>query len=382
MKRFTGRSKDILTIPSKPTPEGYKIWVIAEMGYVLHWCFYSRGKQGGPVNIGKILKELGTNKTAAVVAYLLDQLPRPLAGYTYGVFLDNLFTSRKLLVYLAKKGYGATGTARTNSGVFQKFVDLKKLDKKQDKVSWGILERAVTQDNVMQFAWKDNSIVLFQSTMYDGGSWTSRERKRPSTTSTSAKTARKPFGDNPRALLDIPDFDDGYNHHMGYVDLADQLRNYYQYQRPCHYSIDALFSQLWEMSLTNAYLLSLHSPVPKEAKFTSHKKFLEALYQGLLGLSERRVMVRRKRSIGLSCERPTVRMEEHYHCKMEALGDCRGCKGSGETARPKKRRVFSEISPNLGTKRRGKRTTFGCSICNVHLCKQGNCWATWHNIVA
>lgn len=214
------------------------------MGYVLHWCFHSRGKKGGPVGIGPVLKELGNNKTAAVVDYLLDQLPKLLLGYTYGVFLNNLFTSRKLLVYLAFKGYGATGTARTNSGIFKKFVDLKKLDKKEDKIPWGTLERAVTQDNVMQFAWKDNSVVLFQFTMYDGGSWTNRKRKRPFTTFTSAKTARKPFGDNPKAFLNIPDFDDAYNHHMGFVDLADQLRNYYQYQRPCSNGIKALFSQL------------------------------------------------------------------------------------------------------------------------------------------
>lgn len=35
-----------------------------------------------------------------------------------------------------------------------------------------------------------------------------KQRKRPSETSTSAKTSRKPFGDNPTALLGIPVLDD------------------------------------------------------------------------------------------------------------------------------------------------------------------------------
>jgi len=32
---FTGRSKDTLIIRSKPNPEGYKIWIIADRGYVI-----------------------------------------------------------------------------------------------------------------------------------------------------------------------------------------------------------------------------------------------------------------------------------------------------------------------------------------------------------
>jgi hypothetical protein len=32
--RFTGRSYDITTIPSKPIPIGYKVWAIAQVGYI------------------------------------------------------------------------------------------------------------------------------------------------------------------------------------------------------------------------------------------------------------------------------------------------------------------------------------------------------------
>jgi hypothetical protein len=35
IQRFTGRANEIVNIPSKPTPEGFKTWVLANEGYVL-----------------------------------------------------------------------------------------------------------------------------------------------------------------------------------------------------------------------------------------------------------------------------------------------------------------------------------------------------------
>ena len=49
-------------------------------------------------------------------------------------------------------------------------------------------------------------------------------RKRPSETSTSAKTARIPFGNHARKLLDIPEFDEEYNHQMEAVDEGNKLK--------------------------------------------------------------------------------------------------------------------------------------------------------------
>ena len=51
-----------------------------------------------------------------------------------------------------------------------------------------------------------------------------RHRKQLATTSTLAKTARKAFGLASEKDLPIPKFVDDYNHYMGYVDQADQLR--------------------------------------------------------------------------------------------------------------------------------------------------------------
>ena len=47
---FTGRTRDILNIPTKPTPIGFKIWILADSGYVLDllWHVEGDGQDQGP----------------------------------------------------------------------------------------------------------------------------------------------------------------------------------------------------------------------------------------------------------------------------------------------------------------------------------------------
>ena len=48
IQRFIERSSEIVNIPSKPTPEGFKVWVLANQGYVLNWIWYTKGEKHGP----------------------------------------------------------------------------------------------------------------------------------------------------------------------------------------------------------------------------------------------------------------------------------------------------------------------------------------------
>jgi hypothetical protein len=50
-----------------------------------------------------------------------------------------------------------------------------------------------------------------------------RLRKRPKETSSKAKMAKAPFGNNATKELWIPAIIDGYNHHMGAVNEFDHL---------------------------------------------------------------------------------------------------------------------------------------------------------------
>jgi hypothetical protein len=62
--------------------------------------------KNGPVEV-RILRELvgtiktrkGGNKTQAVVLHLIRRLQKPLLGFTYHVFLDNLFVFTKFVEY-------------------------------------------------------------------------------------------------------------------------------------------------------------------------------------------------------------------------------------------------------------------------------------------
>ena len=102
-----------------------------------------------PIELGGLKKGTGGNKTAAIVAYLLGLLPFRIDPGRYVVYLDNLFTSLPLLKYLRSRGWGATGTARTNSGILKEYVDLKAMDKKRDQMPWGILYHAPIEDNLV-----------------------------------------------------------------------------------------------------------------------------------------------------------------------------------------------------------------------------------------
>jgi len=52
--------------------EGFKIWVLANEGYVLNWLWYVRGDNRGPVNLNEYFtKEKGFLKTQAVILDLL-----------------------------------------------------------------------------------------------------------------------------------------------------------------------------------------------------------------------------------------------------------------------------------------------------------------------
>jgi hypothetical protein len=96
MARFEGHSKHATTIPNKPTPTGFKVWGIAQRGFLLVWNFHTPGKNGGPLDTkcppelgGHFTTGKGGNKTQAVALKLLERLPKK----PYHLWMDNLFTS-------------------------------------------------------------------------------------------------------------------------------------------------------------------------------------------------------------------------------------------------------------------------------------------------
>jgi hypothetical protein len=70
-------------------------------------------------------KIVALNSTQSVVVALINLLPIS----TYHVFVDNLFSSPDLFRSLRQHGHGATGTARSNCGIYNGLVEAKKADK-------------------------------------------------------------------------------------------------------------------------------------------------------------------------------------------------------------------------------------------------------------
>jgi hypothetical protein len=211
IERFQGRAKETVRIPSKPTPEGFKIWALANNGYVLDWLFHA--KSTGPVGLSSYwIEERGFSATQAVVLDLLHQ-----AGLNrdnkHIVWLDNLFTSARLLSTLREQGFGAAGTVRSSKSKAELLAEdpvlatdesqageqhqlsqsrssqsqkpRRSLQKEQNRgldssllelkndyggqIPWGKLYGCLSADRkVLQFAWKDQNVVLFMSTVSKG----------------------------------------------------------------------------------------------------------------------------------------------------------------------------------------------------------------------
>ncbi len=70
---FTGRSKDTVYIPTKPNPIRFKIWVLADQGYMfdLLWHVKGDGKDQGPQGLRIIWEKKGFSKTQAVILELI-----------------------------------------------------------------------------------------------------------------------------------------------------------------------------------------------------------------------------------------------------------------------------------------------------------------------
>jgi Transposase IS4 len=109
-----------------------------------------------------------------------------------------------------------------------------------------------------------------------------RSQKRPSATSTSASITRPIFGASPVKDLPIPTPINAYNHHIGGVDIANQLRASFTTLRPQNLRYwKPLFYWLLDIALTNSYLLALAISGPSK-HHQDHRKYLEALTEALM----------------------------------------------------------------------------------------------------
>jgi hypothetical protein len=385
---YEGRAKETTTVPNKPTPTGFKVWAVAQRGFLLCWNWHVPGIKNGPVGVrtprelgGTIKAGKGGNKTQAVVLHLIGRLPKPPTGLGYHVFLDNLFVSTKLVEYARAQGIGVTGTCRDNGGVIQELLDLKKSDKK-DVIKWGTTYSMPTESGkVCQVGWKDQAFVLMMSSVWSGDQKVSRLRKRPKETSSKAKTAREPFGDDAIKELFIPAIADGYNYHMGAVDEFDHLTAQNAGLRHVRRGgAQALEHWLLRTVLVNSYLLALCSdaPEPRQINFRSQQDFRRQLVGALLAMGRDSDISPKRRISRISSLADQEPMRSHQLVKMSKRGRCVNYQGLRFEDRPKKRVALGEIARNQGRESTHHLSFYGCQQCDVHLCKIRGCFDVFH----
>ena len=115
--RFTGRASELVIIKTKPTPEGFKIWCLANDGVILNWLFHARGR--GPINLLDLRDAAApaftpTESVPVSLVLAVDASSRRLfPPGLHIVWDDNLFNTIPMLEYLRSKGVGCAGTVRT-----------------------------------------------------------------------------------------------------------------------------------------------------------------------------------------------------------------------------------------------------------------------------
>jgi hypothetical protein len=332
-----------------------------------------------PIELGGSINVKGRSKTQAIVPHLLHQLP-PASCH---VFLDNLFTSTSLFELLRNKGLAATGTRRRNAGVVQSLLDKKDADKGENELGWGTqLNYPVPSGKVLQTGWKDIAFAFTMTTFSTGKEKVIRKRKRPRESSSKAKTARKPFGNKAEKKLPVPESYDAYNHNIGGVVQADQLKAHNNGERLMRRgAAKVLYQFLLNMVLVNIYQILKHLGEESSLDLTSQDDLRDRLIVDLLALGKKYKAPRKKRSSGalgtLIREPPT----RYNLVKAESRRDCVACKGRRfSDEQPKKRAALVAIAASSQRNSARKATYWACKECNIALCQKGYCFDIYHEI--
>lgn len=393
ISRFQGRSNEKTTIPNKPEPTGFKIWVLAQESFFWAWNWHCPGEKNGPVGV-KCPTELGGtttgkkgNKCQAVMWHLLRQLPKE--GRDSHCVADNLFVSYNGCRFFRSKGIGITGTCRKKSGLVQPLADLKNADKGKTQEKWGTFFVFCTECNeVNQFGWSDSAFALMMSTVFTGDKSEAimMERKVPRLENATLKRKYSEFEGVRVAEKEVPGPYWFYNTIMGWVDGGDQLMASRDPELRCRRGgYQALDQWIFEVILMNCLTLSQRSGVNWKGRYDCETHdFRLALFEGLLrrGTNNFEEPGLRKRAItGPTTVTYLKVLQAHQPVKMGAQRRCAYCHSghaAWDASPPKKRVALGELSANQRSQGTGKTTTFGCKNCNAWLCKEGSCFRRYH----
>jgi hypothetical protein len=186
------------------------------------------------------------------------------------------------------------------------------------------------------------------SSVLSGNKKVVRLRKRPKETSSKARTAREPFGNEAVKELKIPAID-GYNYHIGTVNEFDHLiAQNVGLRHVKRGGAQALEHWLLRIVLVNSYLLALYSdaPEPRQINFRSQQDFRRQLIGALLAMGKDSNVSPKRRISKISQSADQEPIQSHERVKMERPRECVNCKGLRFGDWPKKRVALGEIVAN------------------------------------
>lgn len=320
MVKFRGRLSWRQYLPAKPTKYGIKVWMRADPtnGYVNEFQVYT-GREGN-------------NREVGLATRVVLDLTRAIWGHHHIINTDNYFTSPTLADQLLLHDTYFRGTVRTN----RKGFPIQHLPKKDVK-NQGQFKTAQKGD-LTACVWMDKKPIYTLSTA-----------DNPATIASSVTRKVRGVDRQVPAPSIIPE----YNGNMNGVDVADHLRTEYGTYRKAKKWWLYLFWFLFDLSLTNGFILMRES--------ANHQRRTKNDRQKPRTMVDFR-MALAKLMIGDYTENEGAALATveagHFVMKGEKRGRCRQC------SQDKRRR-------EIITK---------CRQCNVHLCT--DCFARYHRNLA
>jgi hypothetical protein len=139
-------------MPNKPIKQGYKIFALADDGYV--WHFQLSSRQYG---IGELYKVDELTPTGSMVLQMACLLPK-FPNSHYVIYMDNYFISIPLFSMLRKENISVAGTTRPSGTNFPALL-IVLCQNWSTKLDWGTTVADVV-DGVLCIGWQDNNFVL------------------------------------------------------------------------------------------------------------------------------------------------------------------------------------------------------------------------------
>lgn len=331
---FKGRSSMKQYLPLKPIKRGFKMWVLGDAinGYFCDIIPYVGATHGSPcTGLGeKVVTELTT----------------PLFGKYHQVYCDNYFTGIPLFQNLLSNQTYACGTIRTNRKFFP--ADILPGAKSMNRGE----HRFRQSDNLVATVWKDSKPVTMLSTLCSPDDIVTVDRRQR---------------DGSILTVYCPLAIKLYNLYMGGVDKGDQMRGYYPVRLKSIKSYKYIFWFLFDMCITNAYILSKYSPSTVCSSKYNLKNFRLKLADQLIGKYFSRKRAGRPRSTTTSA--PPARSIPCLQHLPSHGGKSRRCKYCKSKRVPSRRRESVWVCK-------------GCpgnpSLCLTGLDDQSDCYKLWH----